>query len=144
MLSTVTKAQLIEMAHIAATSDASPWSFTMLSHSVAVGHHFMLLEAEAIKAYLIYSYVLEEAELLYIVVSQQYKRSGCGTQLLKQYCDCLRELSIASVHLEVRADNHAAIACYEQSGFVMQGRRKGYYQRPVADALLFKKELVTC
>ena len=45
------------------------------------------------------------------------------------------------MELEVRAGSVGAIALYGGLGFVVVGRRKGYYREPVEDALLMKLEL---
>jgi [ribosomal protein S18]-alanine N-acetyltransferase len=37
--------------------------------------------------------------------------------------------------LEVAEDNAAAIGLYKKNGFVETGRRKGYYERPGANAV---------
>ena len=46
-----------------------------------------------------------------------------------------------SITLEVRESNAAAIAFYRKNGFVPVGRRKGFYEKPVEDALIYKREL---
>ena len=38
--------------------------------------------------------------------------------------------------LEVRASNEAALALYRRFGFVPEGVRKGYYSKPIEDALV--------
>jgi ribosomal-protein-alanine N-acetyltransferase len=43
--------------------------------------------------------------------------------------------------LEVRASNEAAIGLYESLGFVVKGRRRGYYEREGEDALLMEAPL---
>ena len=45
------------------------------------------------------------------------------------------------MELEVRAGSVGAIALYEGLGFVVVGRRRGYYREPVEDALLMRLEL---
>jgi ribosomal-protein-alanine N-acetyltransferase len=44
--------------------------------------------------------------------------------------------SLAAIMLEVREHNEAAIALYDEAGFVPVGRRRGYYERPREDAIL--------
>ena len=45
-----------------------------------------------------------------------------------------RARGVASLYLEVRASNQAAIALYERFGFRDVGRRRNYYQHPTEDA----------
>ena len=49
---------------------------------------------------------------------------------------------VESLLLEVRADNVAAIALYEQQEFALIHKRKGYYQtphQPAIDALIMQR-----
>ena len=48
-------------------------------------------------------------------------------------------LSLLFVTLEVRASNEPAIRLYDQHGFEVVGRRKGYYEAPREDAILMTK-----
>jgi [ribosomal protein S18]-alanine N-acetyltransferase len=46
-----------------------------------------------------------------------------------------------AVELEVRVGSGGAIALYVGLGFVVVGRRGGYYRGPVEDAVLMRLEL---
>ena len=48
---------------------------------------------------------------------------------------CARGAEAAT--LEVRAGNTAAIQLYEKHGFLLAGRRRNYYEKPVEDALIY-------
>jgi ribosomal-protein-alanine N-acetyltransferase len=50
-----------------------------------------------------------------------------------RYC---RSHGVASVYLEVRRSNDAAIRLYRKHGFKSEGRRKNYYSSPVEDAVI--------
>jgi ribosomal-protein-alanine N-acetyltransferase len=52
--------------------------------------------------------------------------------------DWCRGEEVATVELEVRAGSAGAIALYSGLGFVVVGRRVGYYREPVEDALLMR------
>ncbi len=84
-----------------------------------------------------------EWELENIAVDLSCQKSGAGTRLLKAFLDVTRESGARSVFLEVRASNAAARALYERHGFRETGVRRGYYQHPTEDAILYKKELDT-
>ena len=49
------------------------------------------------------------------------------------------EQGINTIHLEVRAGNETAVRLYERMGFTRDGIRKGYYERPVEDAILMTR-----
>ncbi len=72
--------------------------------------------------------LLEEAELLLVGVRPDYRRQGVGTALLAAVRQAARAAGINRLHLEVRADNDAALSLYRVAGFAICGRRPGYYQ----------------
>ena len=43
------------------------------------------------------------------------------------------------ITLEVRAGNNSAIALYESLGFVQEGIRKNFYEKPTEDAIIMWK-----
>jgi ribosomal protein S18 acetylase RimI-like enzyme len=48
-----------------------------------------------------------------IVVARPFRRRGLGTMLLSHICQAFQRRGVRAVDLDVRADNHAAIALYE-------------------------------
>lgn len=85
--------------------------------------------------------VAGETELLTLAVDPRYRRRGIADALLKTW---LQSAQAEMAFLEVAADNEGARALYAKHGFVISGRRKGYYKRPGAtnvDALLMQSEL---
>ena len=58
-------------------------------------------------------------------------------QLLRRLFDFAGD---ATIFLEVRTDNAAAIALYESEGFVQVGLRKRYYRVSGADAYTMKRD----
>jgi len=71
----------------------------------------------------------EEAEVLTICVKPALRRKGIGAVLLNSAFAAARERKAARLFLEVAADNAAAIALYEKTGFRAIGTRSGYYAR---------------
>lgn len=80
-------------------------------------------------------------QVMTIGVARSAQRRGLGTVLLRALVDRSRELGARAVLLEVRVDNEAAIALYEQHGFTVVGRRPRYYQPGGIDALTMASEL---
>lgn len=87
-----------------------------------------LFSGDALLGYALFSYVLDEAELLRIAVASEGRRLGLARQLLEAALPRLSALGIARLMLEVRAANTPAQALYLQFGFTEDGRRKGYYR----------------
>lgn len=85
-----------------------------------------------------------EAELQAISVAPWARRRGVARTLLLQLCDEACGWQSERLLLEVRESNQAARALYEQVGFTLDGRRRGYYRDsdgPGEDALLMSKAL---
>jgi ribosomal-protein-alanine N-acetyltransferase len=81
------------------------------------------------------------AELESVVVDLAARRSGVGRALCAAVITWSRGQRVVAVELEVRAGSGGAIALYVGLGFVVVGRRGGYYRGPVEDAVLMRLEL---
>jgi ribosomal-protein-alanine N-acetyltransferase len=79
--------------------------------------------------------VVPEADVQTVAVASEEQGRGTGRVLLGALINRARERGAGVVHLEVRADNVAAIGLYEAAGFIADGRRRDYYGRG-QDALL--------
>ncbi len=92
--------------------------------------------------YCLYQVVFEQAEILRIGTHPDYQRLGIASQLFEVLHKELTHSQVESLLLEVRADNIPAIALYEQQGFTVIHRRKGYYQllgQAAIDALIMQR-----
>jgi ribosomal-protein-alanine N-acetyltransferase len=78
------------------------------------------------------------AELESVAVEASARRCGVGRALCAVVAEWCREQGAAGLELEVRAGSAGAIALYGGLGFVVVGRRVGYYGEPVEDALLMR------
>ena len=86
----------------------------------------------------------DEAELLTVAVNPHHRRRGAGRRLLEAMIGQVRLAGARTLFLEVGADNPAARALYDSLGFVVAGRRAGYYARvdgPPADAVIMRLTL---
>ena len=82
-----------------------------------------------------------EAELETIAVMAGSQRRGIARELFRALATELRSGAVDVILLEVRASNERAQAFYRSLGFTGAGRRPGYYDDPVEDALLMRLEL---
>lgn len=71
--------------------------------------------------------ISDEAELLLLAVSPEFRRRGIGKMLLDQFLNQARDNGASRVHLEVREGNPAVIM-YRSAGFALVGRRRKYYR----------------
>ena len=81
------------------------------------------------------------SELESVAVNSDARRMGVGRLLCAAVIDWCRAQGAVEVELEVRASSAGAIALYSGLGFVVEGRRPGYYQTPPDDAVLMRLEL---
>jgi ribosomal-protein-alanine N-acetyltransferase len=80
-------------------------------------------------------------ELESVVVKAEARRAGVGKALCRAVIAWCRVQGVAAAELEVRAGSAGAIALYAGLGFVVAGRRVGYYLAPAEDALLMRLDL---
>lgn len=131
------------VAALEQTLFSDPWSEEALqsyaSSPFSVG--LVLLEDGVPAAYALYQCIAGEAELLRIGTEPTRHRKGFAASLMKHFEAEPKDPAPKSIFLEVRSQNRAAAALYEKMGFVPIGVRKGYYQKPSDDALLYQKNL---
>jgi [ribosomal protein S18]-alanine N-acetyltransferase len=79
-----------------------------------------------------------ECELELVLVPVQARRQGTGSALVHTVLAWARNLGATEVWLELRESNIRALRLYERCGFVVEGRRSGYYVDPSEDAVLMR------
>ena len=82
-----------------------------------------------------------EWELENIVVAEEFRGRGIGTELLKELLTEAQKANSDAVFLEVRESNTASRRLYEKLGFHETGRRRDYYSNPTEDAILYGRTL---
>ena len=127
--------------HTAAGGGSRPWSskeFTDLVNDrfavVATGAHGFALGR----------LIAGEAELLLIVTDPKHQQQGHGRSCLAAFEQAVRQQQGTVIHLEVSANNTAAIALYDRAEFQVIGHRPNYYRHAdgcAADAILMSKQL---
>ena len=85
--------------------------------------------------------VADEAELLNIAVSSDYRRNGIAKRLLEHLIAVARKQGAYRMLLEVRSSNEGAKVLYNQIGFSELAIRKNYYSGPTEDAIIMEKLL---
>jgi ribosomal-protein-alanine N-acetyltransferase len=94
-----------------------------------------------ILGYVVAWFVVDEAEIANLAVSESARRSGIGARLLDHALDAAGRRNARVVFLEVRESNLAAQSLYASRRFAVAGRRAKYYRKPVEDALVLRREL---
>ncbi|MDO5574715.1 MAG: ribosomal protein S18-alanine N-acetyltransferase [bacterium] len=83
--------------------------------------------------------IVGEGEITNVAVAKACRNQGIGTDLLAHVLQRGCEMGITAFTLEVRKSNLAAIHLYEKLGFVTEGLRKNFYEKPCEDALIMWK-----
>jgi ribosomal-protein-alanine N-acetyltransferase len=133
-------------AVVAIESAALPWAahWTPESYLAAPESGMLALVAEQqgrTVGFLLARYLGAEMEILNLAVTEQARREGVGRRLVQAALKEGERRSAASVFLEVRESNAAALAFYAALGFSPVGQRVGYYQEPAEDALVLSLPL---
>ena len=102
----------------------------------------VVYQIDKVVGYCLYQVVFEQAEILRIGTHPDYQRQGIASRIFARLNKALEANQVESLLLEVRADNTAAIALYEQQGFTVIHTRKSYYQaahQSAVDALIMQR-----
>lgn len=81
-----------------------------------------------------------EGDISNVAVCEQYRNNSIATQLLTSLMQLGTErYGMSAFTLEVRSKNAAARRLYEKLGFISEGTRPGFYERPKDDAVIMWK-----
>ncbi len=71
-----------------------------------------------------------------VMVTKKERGQGIAYTMLQELLQQGREFGIENFTLEVRVSNAPAIHVYEKLGFVSEGIRPRFYEKPVEDAMI--------
>lgn len=81
-----------------------------------------------------------EGDISNVAVYEKYRNNNIATQLLTKLLELGTErYGISAFTLEVRSQNAAARRLYEKLGFISEGIRPNFYERPKDDAVIMWK-----
>lgn len=83
-----------------------------------------------------YTNLCDEANIDNVVVAPEYQNSGIAQIMLADLLERGYRSGVEAFTLEVRVSNVTAIHIYEKFGFVTEGIRPGFYERPTEDAAI--------
>lgn len=129
---------------IEADSFTNPWTREMftweLEHSDVSRVWVLRLDDGSIIAFCSCWLIFDELHIHTLAVRPEQRRRGYARSLLDFVLrDAIRQ-GVRSATLEVRESNEPARRLYERAGFVLKGRRPGYYDKPVEDALILSRD----
>jgi ribosomal-protein-alanine acetyltransferase len=79
----------------------------------------------------------DEAELRNLAVEPEYQRKGIGRALMAEAHRRLHDAGVRQVYLEARRSNVAARELYASLGYTRVLVRRGYYNQPLEDAVVW-------
>lgn len=80
--------------------------------------------------------VCGEGNINNVVVDEAYRGRGIAFAMMQKLLEQGRQLGCVEFTLEVRVSNASAIHLYEKLGFVSEGIRPRFYEKPVEDAMI--------
>ena len=121
-----------------------PWTERIFKDCIRVGYQcWMALQQQHVVGHAVISVTAGESHILNLSIGKAYQRQGFGRRFIEFLVDEARARDAATMLLEVRPSNTAAISCYNSAGFNEIGSRKDYYPATDGreDALLFARQL---
>jgi [ribosomal protein S18]-alanine N-acetyltransferase len=108
------------------------WSRALVEEGVAgelpTVRYLVAQEGDDVVGHAVVSVVADISELQRIAVDPFHRRDGLATRLLDEVVVLARDEGADRLLLEVREDNHGAIAFYAARNFVEIDRRPRYYR----------------
>jgi ribosomal-protein-alanine N-acetyltransferase len=136
VIRTLTYSDLPKVLAIERRAFPTAWSLSMfvLELSKPSGICLAATEGAALLGYLICARYAEAYHLMNVAVDPDRRREGIARSLIDELLE--RTGADASITLEVRVSNAAAIALYEGYGFRNVGTRRRYYADTGEDAII--------
>ncbi len=135
------ESQLDEVASLEERAFSQPWSRAAFKDAMESDNYEYITAVcdGVVVGYAGMQLVLDEAEITNIAVAESARNRGIAGKLLEVLGTICERRNVKFLHLEVRESNSAARHLYEKNGFVIDGIRKNFYQKPVENAVLMTK-----
>ena len=129
---------LAEVCKIEKDNFSLPWSEKSFLESMEREDTVFLvaLEDEDVAGYIGCYCIAGAGEITNVAVKAFHRRKGIGGKLLQKLYEEGAALDTQEYFLEVRESNEAAIGLYLRQGFVKEGIRKNFYEKPVENAVI--------
>ena len=138
-------ADILQVHAIAKQCFTMPWQLNSFEYEL--GNKDAILNVAAldneIVGYVCLRTIFDVTHVMDIAVKPKLRQTGICSILLRAALQELRRIKqdMYLVTLEVRESNIGAIRLYERAGFKEIGRRKGYYKKPVEDAIIMELDM---
>ena len=132
---------LSQVCEIEKENFSLPWSEKSFLESMERADTVFLvaLMNEEVAGYVGCYCIAGTGEITNVAVKTSQRRKGIGGKLLEKLYEEGALLDTQEFFLEVRESNEAAIGLYLRQGFVKEGIRKKFYEKPVENAVIMWK-----
>lgn len=136
---------LDEWGRIEQASFPDPWSYAQMAEELSRedAWYAALMEDGRLIGYGGMYIVLDEGNITNVAVDKPFRRNNGGRMIIEAIVNEALSRKLSFVTLEVRESNLPAVRLYEVCGFSRVGVRRGYYQRPVENAILMTRVLAS-
>jgi len=131
--------QIHQLEKLCFPEDAWSMSTFKMELENSFSTYIVACENSVVLGYAGMHHVLDEAEIVNIAVSPNFRGQKIGNQLMQGLMTGILELGITAITLEVRASNSHAISLYQNYGFMPISIRTNYYRKPLEDAIVMQK-----
>ena len=116
----------------------SAWTMESLRSQLdkSDSHCTVVIEDNTVIGFLAFEQVLDEGSIVDVAVHPDYRRRGIAKALITSAVNSAEGLY--TVFLEVRESNVPAVRLYESLGFERIAVRKGYYDHPKENAVIYR------
>ncbi len=105
-----------------------PWSQGIFQDTFRAGYLMLGVESDGwLAGYAVLAILFDEAHLLNLCVRPASRGQGHARVMLRTLVEVAGQRDLQRLVLEVRDSNRAARQLYQDEGFVLVGRRPGYY-----------------
>lgn len=129
---------IVPLSRIEAESFSMPWSpqdfRDLLNRDYCI--YLVALVDDEVAGCCGMTNLCREGNIDNVVVAEQFRNQGIARALLEELLRVGGEAGITAFTLEVRVSNAAAIHLYEKLGFVSEGIRPRFYEKPTEDAII--------
>ncbi|MBQ9140827.1 MAG: ribosomal protein S18-alanine N-acetyltransferase [Lachnospiraceae bacterium] len=130
-----------QVSALAAKAFSMPWSATDFQQLIEDENSLYLVaesEGEIVGSCGVTN-ICGDGDVNNVMVAEEYRGRGIAQALMQALLKLGTEQGIENFTLEVRVSNTPAICVYEKLGFVSEGIRPRFYERPVEDAMIMWK-----
>lgn len=134
----IEEGDMAELAAIEAESFSTPWSEQSFREllSLDYAHYLVALYDGEIAGSAGMRVICDEGNIDNVVVKPTLRGKGIANELIAELIKLGDSMGVVAYTLEVRVSNASAIHIYEKNGFVNEGIRPRFYEKPVEDAMI--------